>query len=203
MNISKAVGVITAGIPIVGILVGGIAFGLNFKTDVQNIKEDVSNQQTINEDIEERFNALNVAPYDDTLLWLQADTVNERIDNINIPEVYDDFYLDERIQNLALQVTALRTELDGLDIQDMEAFDDSALRGRLAELEGQLNALSNIDMTSDGSIDILDVLSIVQIIMNNDFPDIDDYLYDNMDVNDDTIIDIIDLIALINLILSN
>ena len=49
----------------------------------------------------------------------------------------------------------MRTELDGLDIQDMETFDDSDLRGRLAELEGQLNALASIDMTSDdGSVDL-------------------------------------------------
>ena len=85
---------------------------------------------------------------------MQADTTNERIDGIHIPDRYDDSYLDERIQTLALQVTALRTELDGLDIQDMETFDDSDLRGRLAELEGQLNALANIDMNSDGSVDL-------------------------------------------------
>lgn len=154
MNIGKAVGIVTAGIPIVGILIGGITFGINFKTDVTNIKEDVAHQQTVNADMEERFSEINVAPYDDSLLWLQADTINERIDNIYIPDEFDDFYLDERIQTLALQVTALRTELNGLDIQDMEAFDDSALRGRLAELEGQLNALASIDMTSDGSVDL-------------------------------------------------
>jgi len=155
MNIGKAVGIVTAGIPIVGILIGGITFGLNFKTDVENIKEDVAAQQTINVNVEERFNELDIpVPYDDALLWLQADTINERIDNIYIPDEFDDFYLDERIQTLALQVTALRTELNGLDIQDMEAFDDSALRGRLAELEGQLNALASIDMTSDGSVDL-------------------------------------------------
>jgi len=154
MNIGKAVGIVTAGIPIVGILIGGITFGINFKTDVTNIKEDVAHQQTVNADMEERFSEINVAPYDDSLLWLQADTINERIDNIYIPDEFDDFYLDERIQTLALQVTALRTELNGLDIQDREAFDDSALRGRLDELEGQLNALASIDMTSDGSVDL-------------------------------------------------
>ena len=59
------------------------------------------------------------------------------------------------------------------------------------------------DVNDDDVIDILDVLSIVQTIMNDDFPDSDDYLYNNMDVNDDLTRDIIDLIALINLILSN
>ena len=59
------------------------------------------------------------------------------------------------------------------------------------------------DVNDDDIVDILDVLSIVQTIMNFDYPDIDDYLYNNMDVNDDLTIDIIDLIALVNLILSN
>ena len=62
MSISKAVGVVTAGIPIVGILIGGITFGINFKTDVTNIKEDVAHQQTVNADMEERFSEINVAP---------------------------------------------------------------------------------------------------------------------------------------------
>ena len=42
MNISKTIGFVTAGIPIVGILIGGITFGINFKTDVENLKEDVA-----------------------------------------------------------------------------------------------------------------------------------------------------------------
>jgi len=155
MNITKVIGIGTAIIPIAGILIGGITFGVNFKTDVQNIKMDVTNQQAVNISIEERFNELDIpAPYDDVLLWLQADTINERIDNIHIPDVYDDSYLDERIQKLALQVIELRTEVDNIEIQDMESFDDSDLRGRLAELEGQLNALANVDMNSDGSVDL-------------------------------------------------
>ena len=59
------------------------------------------------------------------------------------------------------------------------------------------------DINSDSSIDILDVLLIVDAIMNSDYPDSDEYLYNHMDVNDDSIIDVIDLIALINFILSN
>jgi chromosome segregation ATPase len=75
--------------------------------------------------------------------------------NVQIPDAYDDSYLDERVQTLALQVTELRTKLNSLNIQDMEGFDDSQVRSRLAELEGQLNALASMDMTSaDGSIDI-------------------------------------------------
>ena len=56
MNILKVVGVVVAGIPIVGILIGGITFGVTFKTDVANIKEDVSSQQSINVNVEKRFN---------------------------------------------------------------------------------------------------------------------------------------------------
>lgn len=59
------------------------------------------------------------------------------------------------------------------------------------------------DINDDNTIDILDVLSIVQAIMNLDYPDQNDALYNHMDVNDDSIIDILDLIELINIILSN
>ena len=75
MNISKSVGIVTTAIPIVGILIGGITFGVNFKTDVETIKEDIVNQKAINETIPD--------PYDDELIWLS-------IDNINIPDSYDD-----------------------------------------------------------------------------------------------------------------
>ena len=59
------------------------------------------------------------------------------------------------------------------------------------------------DINDDNSIDISDVLAIVDIIMSSNYPDSDDAIYNHMDVNDDLIIDIIDLIALINIILSN
>ena len=181
MNVSKVVTMVTMGIPIVGILIGGITFGLNFKTDVENIKEDVAKQDSINMEVTERFNTIPAA-YDDALVWsaidnidipdvyddavlrtksqnlaLQVTELRTELDNFNvqIPDAYDDSYLDERVQTLALQVTELRTELNSLNTQDMEGFDDSQVRSRLAELEGQLNALASMDMTSaDGSIDI-------------------------------------------------
>ena len=59
------------------------------------------------------------------------------------------------------------------------------------------------DINDDNSIDISDVLAIVNIIMFSNYPDSEDAIYNHMDVNDDLIIDIIDLIALINIILSN
>ena len=146
-------GLVVTAIPIGGILIGGLTFGLNFKTDVQNIKTDVANQQQINADVEEWFSSLPGA-YDDSMLWLQADTINERIDNIHIPDGYDDSYLDKRIQSLALQVIELRTELDNIEIQDMDSFDDAELRGRIAELEGSLQAISNIEVNTDGAVDV-------------------------------------------------
>ena len=51
MNISKSVGIVTTAIPIVGILIGGITFGVNFKTDVETIKEDIVNQKAKNQTI--------------------------------------------------------------------------------------------------------------------------------------------------------
>ena len=153
MNIAKIIGIGTAVIPIGGLLIGGLTFGLNFKTDVQNIKTDVANQQQINADVEEWFSSLPGA-YDDSLLWVQADSINERIDNIHIPDRYDDSYLDERIQSLALQVIELRTELDNIEIQDMDSFDDTEIRGRIAELEGSLQAFSNIEVNTDGVVDV-------------------------------------------------
>jgi len=72
MNLTKAIGIGTAIIPIAGILIGGITFGINFKTDVTNIKEDVAHQAEVNADVEEWFNSIPSA-YDDTLLWLQTD----------------------------------------------------------------------------------------------------------------------------------
>ena len=150
MSISRAVGFVTAGIPIVGILIGGITFGINFKTDVQNIKEDVSNQQVVNEDMEARFNEINVTPYDDYLLWLQTDTLIERIDDIWIPDEFDDSAINTRIQQLALDITSLQVEVDGIEVGDT-----SDLQAQVAELAGQLSAMATIDMTSDdGSVDL-------------------------------------------------
>ena len=82
MNISKTIGFVTAGIPIVGILIGGITFGINFKTDVENLKEDVAYQAEVNEEVSEWFSSIPDA-YDDTLIW-------NAVDNIYIPDEYDD-----------------------------------------------------------------------------------------------------------------
>ena len=137
MNISKSVGIVTTAIPIVGILIGGITFGVNFKTDVETIKEDIVNQKAINETIPD--------PYDDELIWLS-------IDNINIPDSYDDSNISKRIQLLEIDLAELKVLIESIDI--VEDFDDSELRGRLAELEGSLQAVSNIEVDDNGAIDI-------------------------------------------------
>ena len=129
MNISKSIGIITAGIPIVGILIGGITFGINFKTDVENLKEDVAYHEDVSITLEERFNDLDVAPYDDSLLWLQTDTLLERIDSIYIPDEYDDDGINERLQELALDLTSLQVEVDGIEVGDT-----SDLQAQVAEL---------------------------------------------------------------------
>ena len=147
MNISKSIGIVTAAIPVVGILIGGITFGVNFKTDVDLIKEDIAQQQTMNIDITDRLNSLPDA-YDDSLIWLS-------IDNIDIPEIpegYDDSYISERIQLLEIDLAELTVLLDGVDVG--EEFDDSDLRGRIAELEGSLQAMGNIEVDGNGEVDL-------------------------------------------------
>ena len=141
MNISKSVGMVTAAIPIVGILIGGITFGINFKTDVQNIKTDVANQQDINADVEEWFASIP-DEYDDSLLWLQADSLSERINDLDIPDIYDDSGLTTKVQALALDVASLQVEIDNIEIGDT-----SDLQTQVAELAGQLHAMASIDMT--------------------------------------------------------
>ena len=137
MNIAKSIGIVTTVIPIAGILIGGITFGINFKTDVQNIKDDVAKQQTINETIPEAFN--------DSLLWAS-------IDSITIPDTYNDADLSSRIQYLEIDLAELRILLDTIDVGD--TFDDSEIRGRMAELEGSLQAISNIEVGDNGEVDI-------------------------------------------------
>ena len=150
MNIPKVMGIATGAIPVVGILIGGITFGINFKTDVENLKEDVAYHDEANSSLEERFNELDIAPYDDSLLWLQTDTLIERIDNIYIPDGYDDSGINTRLQELALDLTSLQVEVNTIEVGDT-----SDLQAQVSEIAGQLSAMANIDMTSDdGTVDL-------------------------------------------------
>jgi hypothetical protein len=144
MNIAKSIAIVTTVIPIAGILIGGITFGINFKTDVQNIKDDVVKQQAINDTIPDAFN--------DSLLWAS-------IDSITIPDTYNDAALYgelreviSRIQYLEIDLAEVRILLDTIDVGD--TFDDSEIRGRMAELEGSLQAISNIEVGDNGEVDV-------------------------------------------------
>ena len=145
MNIKQTVGLVTGAIPIVGLLVGGITFGVNFKTDVENVKTEVANQKTVNTSMEERFAAIPLR-YDDTNVW-------NAIDNLYIPEEYDDAFITDRLQELDVNLVELRTRLEGIDFGG-EEYDDSYIRSRIADLDGSLNALANIEMDSNGDVDI-------------------------------------------------
>ena len=148
MNITKVIGIGTAIIPIAGILIGGITFGINFKTDVINIKEDVAHQAEVNAEVADWFNSIPSA-YDDALLWSAVDNIEDAVDTIYIPEAYNDSSLNNRIQKLALDLAALNAEVGNIEVGDT-----SDLQAQVAELSGQLSAMANIDMTSDGSVDL-------------------------------------------------
>jgi hypothetical protein len=149
MNITKAIGIGTAVIPIAGILIGGITFGVNFKTDVTNIKEDVAHQAEVNAEVADWFNSIPGA-YDDALLWSAVNNIEDAVDTIDIPEPYDDSSLTNRIQKLALDLASLNAEVGNIEVGDT-----SDLKAQVAELSGQLSAMASIDMTSDdGSVDL-------------------------------------------------
>ena len=149
MNIPKVMGLATGAIPIVGILIGGITFGINFKTDVDTLKEDITHQESVNAEVAEWFDSLP-GKYDDTQLRVELNKIGVEIDNLVIPEAYNDSGISTRIQKLALDLTELSAEVNNIEVGDT-----SNLQAQVAELSGQLNAMANIDMTSDdGSVDL-------------------------------------------------
>ena len=149
MNIPKVIGLATGAIPIVGILIGGITFGINFKTDVTNIKEDVEHQATVNAEVAEWFDSLP-GEYNDAPLRVELNKLGVEIDNIIIPEAYNDSAISTRLQKLALDLTELSVEVNNIEVGDT-----SALQAQVSELSGQLSAMANIDMTSDdGTVDL-------------------------------------------------
>jgi len=104
MNIPKVIGLATGAIPIVGILIGGITFGINFKTDVESIKEDVAHQETVNAEVAEWFESLP-GEYNDAQLRVELNKLGVEIDNLIIPEAYNDSGISTRLQKLALDLT--------------------------------------------------------------------------------------------------
>jgi hypothetical protein len=149
MNITKVIGIGTAIIPIAGILIGGITFGINFKTDVTNIKEDVAHQAEVNAEVADWFRSIPSA-YDDALLWSAVDNIEDSVDTLYIPEPYNDSDMSTKLQRLALDLAELNIE-----VENIEVGDTSDLQAQVAEISGQLTAMSSMDMTSDdGSVDL-------------------------------------------------
>ena len=142
MNMPKVVGIVTGAIPVVGLAIGGVVGGVNFKNNVDLLDIEIQRQK------EQTANIVEMIPneYDDRELW-------NRLDSLNIPDEYDDGYLSARIQDLDVTIAEIRTILDNMNL-DVEGYDDSDLRGRIAEIEGSISAMSNIDMTSSGDVDV-------------------------------------------------
>ena len=67
-------------------------------------------------------------------------------------------------------------------------------------LETVVDGLILGDVNFDGNVDILDLLTVVDIILDN--TDADDFQMYAADINEDTIIDILDIIAILNIILN-
>ena len=142
MNIGKTVGIVTGAIPVVGLAIGGVVGGVNFKNTVDLLDVELQRQK------EQTASIVEMIPteYDDR-------GIRNKIESLNIPDEYDDGYLTDRIQELDVTIAEIRTILDNMNL-DVEGYDDSDLRGRIAEFEGSISAMSNIDMTSSGDIDI-------------------------------------------------
>jgi len=144
----------TTVIPIAGILIGGITFGINFKTDVDIIKEDVAHQQVVNTEVTDWLNSLP-DEYDDSLLWSTLEHTQSTIEKIDMPDEYDDSYINNRVQKLQVDIAELRTRLESINLEDtFNEYDDSNIRSRIAELEGSLQAMGNIKVNGDGEIDV-------------------------------------------------
>ena len=142
MNMPKVVGIVTGAIPVVGLAIGGVVGGVNFKNNVDLLDVEIQRQK------EQTANIVEMIPneYDDRELW-------NRLDSLNIPDEYDDAYLNDRVQALDVTIAEIRTILDSMDL-NVESYDDSDIRGRIAEIEGSISAMSSIDMTSSGDVDI-------------------------------------------------
>ena len=148
MSVSKTIGIVTGAIPVMGLLVGGVTYGVPFKTTVEELEQKTAQQETINKSLQERYAA--IAPeYDDTDIW-------NALDDVWVPDEYDDSHLSDRIQQLDINLVELRTIIDSFDLG--ENYDDSNLRRRLVELEGAINSLANVEMNSNGDVDIRSVI---------------------------------------------
>ena len=148
MSVSKTIGIVTGAIPVMGLLVGGVTYGVTFKTTVEDLEEKTAHQETINKSLQERYASIPQA-YDDTDIWTA-------LDDVWVPDEYDDSHITDRIQQLDIDLVELRTIITNFDLG--ESYDDSDLRRRLVELEGAINSLANVEMNSNGDVDIRSVI---------------------------------------------
>ena len=147
MSVSKTIGIVTGAIPVMGLLIGGVTYGVTFKTTVEDLEEKTAHQETINKSLQERYASIPQA-YDDTDIWTA-------LDDVWVPDEYDDSHITDRIQQLDIDLVELRTIITNFDLG--ESYDDSDLRRRLVELEGAINSLANVEMNSNGDVDIRSV----------------------------------------------
>ena len=148
MSVSKTIGIVTGAIPVMGLLIGGVTYGVTFKTTVEDLEEKPAHQETINKSLQERYASIPQA-YDDTDIWTA-------LDDVWVPDEYDDSHITDRIQQLDIDLVELRTIITNFDLG--ESYDDSDLRRRLVELEGAINSLANVEMNSNGDVDIRSVI---------------------------------------------
>ena len=148
MSVSKTIGIVTGAIPVMGLLIGGVTYGVTFKTTVEDLEEKTAHQETINKSLQERYASIPQA-YDDTDIWTA-------LDDVWVPDEYDDSHITDRIQQLDIDLVELRTIIGNFDLG--ESYDDSDLRRRLVELEGAINSLANVEMNSNGDVDVRSVI---------------------------------------------
>ena len=148
MSVSKTIGIVTGAIPVMGLLIGGVTYGVTFKTTVEDLEEKTAHQETINKSLQERYASIPQA-YDDTDIWTA-------LDDVWVPDEYDDSHITDRIQQLDIDLVELRTIITNFALG--ESYDDSDLRRRLVELEGAIKSLANVEMNSNGDVDIRSVI---------------------------------------------
>ena len=120
-------------------------YGLDTDSELKSLRvlENANNKHKI--DILPTFLGDHSIPneYNDALVW-------NAIDNIYIPDEYDDSEISTKLTRLAIDLAALQVAVDSIEVGDT-----SDLQAQVAELAGQLSALSSMDMTSDdGSVDL-------------------------------------------------
>ena len=88
--------------------------------------------------------------------------------------------------------------MDGSD--DMEYYTGQAPDMGVFEIDGGECGITG-DVNTDGSVNILDIIRIVNIILENYIPDM--FEYQLADFNNDNNINVLDIIGIVNIILES